>query len=219
MLTRSLSAGLLLVAALVASAPALAQQGQPSAPSQTPPESQVHGSSDPLRPGDVIRLRIWREPDLSGEFPVRETGDVVLPKVGPMTVAGESPTAVRDRLVRAYSEFLQHTSIDVTLLRRVQVMGAVRNPGLYNVDPTMTVSDALALAGGATNEGDRRSVRLVRDGEPVDVKLNESTRLAAQTLRSGDQLVVPERSWISRNTGVVAAAITGGVSLLIALVR
>lgn len=209
MLIRALLAGLLLAGALLALAP-------PAARAQAAAAAQP---ADPLRPGDVVRLRIWREPDLSGEFPVGATGEVVLPKVGPMAVAGQSPDSVRARVVRAYTAFLQHSSVDVVLLRRVQVTGAVRNPGLYNVDPTMTVSDALALAGGTTPQGEPGRVALFRDGERVDVRLTGSTPIATSVVRSGDQLVVPERSWISRNTGVVAAAITGGVSLLIALLR
>ena len=210
--TRVLSAWLLLAAALLVSVPVAAQAPAPVAAAQA-------GSGDPLRPGDVVRLRIWREPDLSGEFPVGAGGEVVLPKVGPMPVAGQPADTVRARVVRAYTAFLQHSSVDVVLLRRVQVTGAVRNPGLYNVDPTMTVSDALALAGGTTPQGEPDRVALFRGGERVDVRLTGSTPIAASAVRSGDQLVVPERSWLSRNTGVVAAAITGGVSLLIALVR
>lgn len=215
MLTRALSAGLLLAAALLVSAPQAARAQAVGAA----PVPVTAASAEPLRPGDVVRLRIWREPDLSGEFPVGAGGEVVLPKVGPMPVAGQPADTVRARVVRAYTAFLQHSSVDVTLLRRVQVTGAVRNPGLYNVDPTMTVSDALALAGGTTPQGEPGRVALFRGGERVDVQLTGSTPIAASAVRSGDQLVVPERSWLSRNTGVVAAAITGGVSLLIALLR
>lgn len=212
----------LLVAALcLAGAPLAAQPGgapQPQGAVPPVPAAQP-ASADPLRPGDVVRLRIWREPDLSGEFTVGPGGEVVLPKVGPLAVGGVSGDAARQRITGAYTAFLQHSSIEVVLLRRVQVTGAVRNPGLYNVDPTMTVSDALAMAGGATPQGDPKRVQLVRGGEKQSVRLTGSTPIAGSPVRSGDQLVVPERGWISRNTGIVAAAITGGVSLVIALLR
>ncbi len=172
---------------------------------------------DPLRPGDLVRLRIWREPDMSGDFPVDESGMVVLPRVGPMRVTGEGPDQLRSRLVRAYEAFLQHSSIEVKLLRRVQVLGAVRNPGLYPVDATMTVADALALAGGTTPDGHPHRVELVRGGKRVPVQITGQTPISASSIRSGDQLFVPERSWLSRNTGLATAGITGGVSLIIAL--
>lgn len=172
-----------------------------------------------IRPGDIVRLRVWREPDLSGEFAVDENATVVLPRVGRMDVASETAESLEQRLVEFYSEFLQHSSIDVTLLRRVQILGAVKNPGLYPVDPTMSVSDALALAGGITNQGNISRVELLRRGERMAFQVRESTRIGDSPIQSGDQLFVPERNWMSRNPGIIAAAITASVSLLLALVR
>src|SRR5690606_5029284 len=160
-----------------------------------------------LQPGDVVRLRIWMEPDLSGEFPVDNRGVVVLPRIGPVTVTSESAESLRDRLTAAYGEFLNHTSIDVVFLRRVQVLGAVRSPGLYQVDPTMNVSDVLALAGGATNQGKMDEVHLIRNGQRV-ANLSPLTRVGASAIRSGDQLVVPEKNWIVRNPGIVIGAVS-----------
>lgn len=173
--------------------------------------------TDVLRPGDVIRLRIWREPDLSGDFQVNESGIAVLPKLGPLKVTDQPSASLKAQLVSSYQVFLSHSSIDVTLLRRVQVLGAVRNPGLYPLDPTMTVGDALAVAGGTSPEGDREKLDLIRRGEKLPVKISYRTVIGESPIRSGDQLYVPERSWISRNTGIVASVITAGVSLAIAL--
>ena len=172
-------------------------------------------AADGLRPGDIIRLQIWREPDLSGEFPVDETGAVVLPRLGPVTVAGESPDSLKARLVRAYEGFLNHSSINVTLLRRLQILGAVRNPGLYPVDATMTVADAIALAGGTTSQGSPNRIELVRGGERLAGRLSRNTTIIGSQIQSGDQIFVPERSWISRNTGVVI----GAISAVLAVVR
>lgn len=171
-----------------------------------------------IRPGDVVRLSIWREPDLSGEFPVDEKGEVVLPRLGRRLVGEESSRTLEAELIREYERFLQHSSIDVTILRRIQVLGAVRNPGLYPVDPTMTVADAVALAGGANSEGDPERVRLIRGGEQTVGTVSASTSLSGMEIRSGDQLFVPYRNWISRYPGVVAAGLSAGVSLIIALI-
>ncbi len=179
-------------------------------------EALLNQGADPLRLGDIVRLRIWREAEMSGDYTVNEDGDVVLPRVGNIHVAGEQPAEVKTRITQAYSRFLQNPSIEVTLLRRVHVLGAVRNTGLYPVDPTMTVSDALALAGGTTADGSPNRVVLIRDGVRLPVKLEANTPIAGAAIRSGDQIYVDQRSWISRNTGVVTAAITGVVSLIIA---
>jgi polysaccharide export outer membrane protein len=169
-----------------------------------PPQSaSVAEFAEPLRPGDVVRLRIWREPDMSGEFQVDESGQVTLPLLGPVPVTGMSRDSLRRALLADYAKYLKNPAIEVVLLRRVNVLGAVRNPGLYPIDPTMTVADALALAGGASPEGKKDEVELVRSENRVVLTLDPSATLGNTPIRSGDQLYVPERSWFSRNAGLV----------------
>jgi len=172
--------------------------------------------ADALRPGDVVRLRVWREPDLTGEFAVDETGSVVLPKVGPTHVSDDAPAVVKSRIIATYSKFLNHTAIDVTFLRRIQVLGAVRQPGVYPVDPTMTVSDVLAVAGGMTADGDPRHLELIRDGKRMFGAISDKSLISDSRVRSGDQIYVPERSWLRRNSGfLLGTVITASVSVLV----
>lgn len=173
--------------------------------------------ADALRPGDVIRLSIWREPDLSGEYTVDKDGVVTFPKVGTQRVTEVSPDSLRASLVSAYRVYLRNPSIDVTLLRRVNVLGAVQKPGLYPVDPTMTVADVIALAGGATSLGDPRKVELRRSGGSRATVVAAASKLADSPLRPGDQLYVPERSWMARNPGVVIGAVSTLVTLAAAI--
>lgn len=204
-LLRRLSLAIVAAAPVALAQPPRADAGQPANP---PPV---------LRAGDVIRLRIWREPDLSGDFAVDESGVVVFPKIGPYRISGESADVLKDTLVRAYTTYLRNPSVDVVLLRRVNILGAVRNPGLYTVDPTMTITDALALAGGITGEGKFDRVDLVRRGTVISTRLARGTRLGDTPVESGDHLYVPQRSWVSRNATLVAASLSAGVSLAIAL--
>ena len=207
---------LTLALALVGAVPGRARAQAVEAESST---HVAHGAlaQQPLRPGDVVRLRIWREPDLSGDFQVDETGVVVFPLIGPRTVTEVPPDSLRHQLVDAYATYLRHPSIDVVLLRRVNVLGAVAKAGLYPVDPTMTIADVLALAGGPTTIGDPDKVRIIRDGETITASVGQRTVVGELPVRSGDQFYVPERSWISRNSNIVAAAITGTISLIIAV--
>lgn len=172
-----------------------------------------------LRPGDAVRLRVWREPDLSGEFPVDERGEVSFPKLGATRVTGMSPDSLNRWLLAGYGAYLRDASIEVTPLRRVSVTGAVRTPGIYRVEPTMTVADAVALAGGASPEGERDRVELMRGGAKLETRLRANTRLAESALQSGDQLVVPERSWARRNAGVIIGAVSSVAFLVVALVN
>jgi polysaccharide export outer membrane protein len=171
------------------------------------------------RPGDVVRMRIWREPDMSGDYAVNESGDVVLPKLGHLHIGDMSADSLRRRLVSAYSEFLRDPAVDITVLRRVKVTGAVKNPGLYPADATMTLGDVVALAGGATPEGDDRKVKLTRAGDAQSVELSFDQRIAESPVRSGDQLEVIERPWYARNTGIVATAVSTAGFVIVTLIK
>ena len=171
------------------------------------------------RPGDVVRIAVWREPDLSGDFVVDETGTVVLPRLGPIDVSVDTRASLREKLIKDYEAFLNHGSVTVTLLRRVQVLGAVKNPGLFTADGTMTLGDVLAQAGGITPEGDAGKVRLMRSGSRVTTDMTTQTLVSDSPVLSGDQLYVPEKRWISRYPGIAAAGITAAASLVIALTR
>lgn len=172
--------------------------------------------ADALRPGDVLRMRIFREPDLSGEFAVNEQGTVTLPRLGDLRLADWPADSIRPRLTIRYAEYLRDPVIEITLLRRVAIYGSVLKPGLYPVDPTMTVQDALALAGGASPDGKRDRVELLRGGDRIMTDLSIGTPLDQVELQSGDQLYVPQRSWLSRNTWVVGSFL-GATATVIAV--
>jgi polysaccharide export outer membrane protein len=211
---------LVLVLGTATSRPALAQSPAPSGVPAAQAASDSGAGSAVLLPGDVVRLRIWREPDLSGDFQVDDRGTVVFPKVGPTNVAQTTTDSLKHLLVATYSQYLRDPAIEVTFLRRVTILGAVKNPGLYPVDPTMTVSDAVALAGGALPNGRPHSFELRRSGQRIDVDFNTATPIGHTPIRSGDELYIPERSWIARNGALlVGASITAVAIVVSAIVR
>jgi hypothetical protein len=173
---------------------------------------------DALRPGDKVRLKIWREPDLSGDFDVDENGRVLLPKIGPFDVGQIPADSAKRAIVASYQTLLRNPTVDVLVLRRINVLGAVRAPGLYPVDPTMTVADVLALAGGAASDGRPDQVRLIRDGQRMTVRLTGGTRISETPIRGGDQLFVPQRGWFSRNLPFVVGTTLGVTGLLVRFV-
>jgi polysaccharide export outer membrane protein len=177
----------------------------------------VQGPSDALQPGDYIVLSIWREPDLSDTVQVGTDGQATFPKLGRLPVAGIPLDTLTRRLVDAYSTSLRNPSIEVKALRRITIGGAVRSPNLYPVDATMTIADAVALAGGPAPEGKMDRVQLRRGGTIMDVKLDGSTKLMDTPIRSGDQLYVPERSWVSRNAGLLVGIVGAATSIVFIL--
>jgi protein involved in polysaccharide export with SLBB domain len=185
-----------LVLALLLSVPAIALS-----------QTQLPVASS-LGAGDFIVVKIWREPDLSDTVQVDNDGVAVFPKLGAIEVRGLRPDSLERLLVSRYSQSLRNPSIRVSVLRRITIWGKVTRPGTYPVDLTMGVTDALALAGGATPEGKADKVELRRGSVRKVIDLSgETRRVGDLSLQSGDQLVVPQKSWVSRNPGLIVATL------------
>ena len=172
-----------------------------------------------IGPGDVLRLRIWREPDMSGDYSVDEKGLVTLPRVGQIDVVSIPGDSLQSVLTERYRVYLNNPSIELTLLRRVSITGAVKVPGVYPLDPTLTITDAIALAGGPAADGKRDRVEIRRAGKIIPADLRSDMPIAASPIQSGDQLYVPYKTWLARNTWLVSAAATITAVVLQAALR
>jgi protein involved in polysaccharide export with SLBB domain len=204
----------LIAIGLTASPPDVAGQ---QARTTTANPIEASGTESSLMPGDAIRLAGTREPELPGEYPVDETGTVVLPLLGSRNVTGLPAAELKRQLVADYRQELRNQDVQISLLRRVRVLGAVKNPGIYQVDPTMSVADAIALAGGATHEGKLKGIQVLRRGKVIRSDVDVHTPIARE-MQSGDQVIVPERSWFSRNGQYVIGGLITAAGFVIAQV-
>lgn len=169
----------------------------PALPREAPADTTA--ASLAVRPGDVVKIIVWGHEDLSGDFPIDENYNLLLPLVGSINVQHMSVAQLRERLNTELGQLFQRPFFTLTPLFRVAVLGEVYKPGLYSVDPTLTVFDLLALAGGPTRQANDRRLQLIRGGENIRISL-EPAAIARSTLRelgvrSGDQLVVPRSSF------------------------
>lgn len=194
---------------LCLAAPAGAQQSSAAATASDPATV-----SPGVRPGDIIRLWVWREKDYSGEFPVDARGTVVLPVLGGMSVLGHTAEQLTDTLREAYRKYLNNPSIEVTVLRRVAVQGEVMKPGLYPADATISIAELITLAGGVTPNGNPKRITLLRNGQVLVSGLGPGAVLQRSPVQSGDAIFVPQKGWFSRNGQVF---LYGGVSLVTAV--
>lgn len=155
-----------------------------------------------LRPGDAIRLQLVVSgeggQDYSGDYMIDESGIVSLPLIGSMQAISVPSQELRSRIIQQYQSLFRNQAIQVTLLRRVSVLGAVRTPGVYHVDPTMNIGDIIATAGGVATNGRQDEVQIMRDGQEIVTDLSLASAVPPE-IRSGDQIFVPEKSWVSRN--------------------
>jgi protein involved in polysaccharide export with SLBB domain len=179
-------------------------------PSHNPKPSAVAT----LGPGDGLRLRIFREPDLSGEYVVDDRGVVVLPKIGEYKVTGVPADSVRGVIRTALKQFLVGESIEITPFRRVAVTGAVLKPGLYPVDPSMSVADALILAGGVALTGKTRVVELRIAGAREGTEVPAETRVWDTGAGGTRQLFVPQKPWAQRNGTLLASLTISSITAL-----
>jgi len=172
-----------------------------------------------LRPGDVLRIRVWGQDEFSGEFQVDERGIVEYPLLGEINTRDRTIGQLREQIRAGVGELFREPLVTVTPLFRMAVLGNVNRPGLYSVDPTLTTFDVVALAGGTTPSGSLRKIRLLRGGERIQLDFEEQA-LAGRTLteigvRSGDQIVVG-RPWLTtQDLGIVLSIVQIAISSLI----
>ncbi|HEX7091703.1 MAG TPA: polysaccharide biosynthesis/export family protein [Longimicrobiales bacterium] len=191
-----------LSAALVALPAALeAQAAKEWAPSSSPAVSEMR-----LRPGDVVRVEVRDEPSLGGQFPVAEDGNIMIPLLGIIPVAGRPFEEVEADVRAAYARELADPVIRVLPMVRIAVLGEVMRPGLFPVDATLTVSDVLATVGGFTPFADRDEITLERDGVRTRIPYEPGEPGLQQPLRSGDRILVARRSWFSENLAIFVGA-------------
>lgn len=157
--------------------------------------SEVPSADVILRPGDLIHIRVWRKPELSGEFAIAADGSIGDPFYGELRVAGLGLVEARERIRNHIARIEADPLVAIEPVFRVVVTGEVRQPNLYPVRYPTTVAQAIALAGGATDLARLDRVQFVRDGAAQTVDLRDpGSPHARAVVLSGDQIVVPRRS-------------------------
>ena len=200
----------LLSALLLCGAPAISAQDD-----SLPPRPANVGV---VRAGDALQLAIFGEPDLSGEFLIDSRGIVQIPGLGDVPVAGLSPYEVKDRLVqRLIARGNLAPSLSVQLLLRVAVLGEVRQPGPYPIEPGASLLQLLSRAGGPTERADMKRAQVVREGRAVSVDLQSALQgsvTGRYVLNSNDVLYIPRKGGLTRETwGIILSSLSAALSL------
>jgi polysaccharide export outer membrane protein len=147
-----------------------------------------------LGPGDAVRLIIFGEDGVSGEFRVGDTGTIAVPLLGGVRAAGLTPTELEHSVATRLQQagLLQNPSVaaEVTSYRPIFVLGEVNKPGEYPYQPGMTMVTAAAVAGGFTYRAVMDYASVVRTGGGRAV---EGKALRQSFLQPGDVVTVYER--------------------------
>ena len=126
-----------------------------------------------LGPGDVLVVDVYGGSQESQRLTVSPEGDVYVPEFGPIQVSGLQIRAAQNRIRQRLGRFFQSSDIRITLGQtrsiQVNVLGEVRVPGTYTLSSLSTVYHALYRAGGISNLGTLRNIKLYRQGKLVTV--------------------------------------------------
>ena len=146
-----------------------------------------------LQPGDKIRITVYGEDKLSGDYQLDQSGQISLPLAGTITAQGLTQNELEQALTKKFrSEYLKDPKVTVTIatLQPYYIMGEVEMPGQYPYQSGLNVLTALAIAGGPTYRANRNSVEIQRHGETAMHDYPISTTVP---ILPGDVIRVPER--------------------------
>jgi polysaccharide export outer membrane protein len=182
--------------ALVALA-AASMAGCTSSPYDTITVAQANAavtSGHMLTPGDSVRINVFDEPNLSGDFQIDNDGTLSMPLIRPISTKGMTPQMLSERIAQALTEggyvLSPRVAIDVMNYRPIYVLGEVATPGEYPYAADMTHLQAIAKAGGFTARADKNALILNRTGwdEPRELRLSTQPLL----IQPGDTIMVRE---------------------------
>jgi polysaccharide export outer membrane protein len=152
---------------------------------------------------DVLAVFFWREKEMTGDVTVRPDGMITVPLIGDVAAAGLSPSGLASQLETVTARYLTNPKVTVavrqTNSRKIYLTGEVRRPGSYPLGGTLTVMQAISLAGGVTEFADASEITLLRAdrGQTRAFKFNydevtKGRKLEQNiTLWPGDTIVVP----------------------------
>ncbi len=156
-----------------------------------------------LGPGDVLEIRVYGEPDLSGAFRVSGEGTIDYPFCGRLTVSGHTSNALVDLLRGCLQNgYIKKPQVTVFLKeynsKKVFVFGEVQKPGTFAFEDNMTIVQAITLAGGFTKLSAKNSVIVTRLVEGEERKMKVPVEGIGEgreknfTMLPGDLVYVPE---------------------------
>ena len=156
-----------------------------------------------IGPQDVVRIDIWKEPDISRTIPVRPDGKISVPLLNDVQASGLTAMQLAGSLREGLSKYLTNPQVTVTVTeinsRRVYLTGEVNRPGALPLLPNMTVLQALSSGGGFTQFAKLKNIYVMRSENSKQVKYPFNYKEVVKgnhpeqniLLQPGDVIVIP----------------------------
>lgn len=158
-----------------------------------PPTPESSMAAYALSPGDRVKISVFNQPDLSGEFQLDNEGRFSMPLIGTVDADNLTPAELENLLVSRYKpDFLVNPRIFIQVLnaRLYYLIGEVQGTGAFPFVPGMTYLTAIANAGGFTYRAKQDHVYVIRGDDPRQKEVKLSVE---EKVRPGDIIRVAER--------------------------
>ena len=162
------------------------------ASAQTPPAASS-AATYILGPNDRIRLKVYGEADITGEYEIDNTGNVSIPLAGHIKAAGATTRQLEKSIASALAKGIvrdPRVNVEIAQYRPYYILGEVKKSGEYPYRNGLTVLDAVASAGGFTYRANENKVFLRRSGAGAEEILPLD---APVPVFPGDNIRIPER--------------------------
>jgi polysaccharide export outer membrane protein len=152
-----------------------------------------------IGPSDVVRVTVWKDPNLSADASVRPDGTITLPLVGEVVASGRTAAQLQATIAERLAAYAKEAVVTVAVIEvnsyRFTVAGNVEHPGMFSPRYYVTVSEAIALAAGPNRYASTGNVVVVRGGQriPIDYDAILSGKNPEQDIvvLAGDAVRVP----------------------------
>lgn len=153
---------------------------------------------------DMLRISVWKNPELSVDVPVRPDGMISVPLLNDIQAAGLTPEELKELITGQLVEYVNNPDVTVVVTqvnsKRIYVIGAVARSGTQPLNQDMRVLDAISVAGGFIQFAQKGDIKILRrsGGEIVEYRFDYGAYLKGNApgsnmlLRPGDTIVVPD---------------------------
>ena len=120
-----------------------------------------------LGPEDVLKVTVWKSPDLSGEVTIRPDGTITMPLIGDVSAAGLTSNVLAKRIAERLTEYISSPIVTVQVKEVnsyfIYVLGEVLKPGKYPLKSYVNVMQGIALGGGFSPFANKNKIKVLRD--------------------------------------------------------
>jgi len=153
--------------------------------------------------GDILEIRVWKEPDLSTGTFVRMDGMISLPLLNDVLASGQTPMQLRGDINKRLEDFIEDATVTVMVKtstsQKFYILGEIARTGEYPLIKDLTVLQAFALAGGFTEWASKKEIILLRhkDGKNKIIRVNYKNIVKGKDfsqnilIQADDTIIVP----------------------------